>query len=93
MFEDRAERFDLGLMDALLETELAADEALGLADAGAIDGNDVGEHGYELYFTGDDPTVMWRVLEPVFAAAPVGWTRVELRNGLDDASPTVFVHD
>ena len=93
MFEDRPAEFDVGLMDALLETELAADEALGLADAGAIDGNDVGANGYELYFIGDDPRVMWQVLEPVFAAAPVAWTHVELRNGLDDTSPTVFVHD
>lgn len=93
MFEDRPAEFDTGLMDALLEMELAADEALGLANAGAIDGNDVGANGYELYFIGDDPMVMWRVLEPVFAAAPVAWTRVELRNGLDDTSPTVLVHD
>ncbi|MWC00385.1 hypothetical protein [Agromyces seonyuensis] len=89
-FEGTDEEFDLGIMDTLLETELAADEALAAADAGWIDGNDVGEHGYELYFVGQDAAAMWRVLEPVFADAPVPWTRVELRDGLEDENPVML---
>ena len=91
MFEDREPEFDSNLMDQLLETELAADDALTEAGAGGIDGNEVGAHGYELYFVGDDAEAMWRALEPVFADAPVAWTRVELRNGLEDASPRVLL--
>lgn len=66
-FEDTADRFDLGIMDALLETELAADAALRASAAGWIDGNEIGDHQYDLYFVGTDPEVMWTVLEPVFA--------------------------
>ncbi|KJL33862.1 hypothetical protein [Microbacterium azadirachtae] len=91
MFEDRESEFDSNLMDQLLETELAADDALAEAGAGGIDGNEVGAHSYELYFVGDDAEAMWRALEPVFAAAPVAWTRVELRNGLEDAAPRVLL--
>ncbi|MGW9184009.1 hypothetical protein [Agromyces sp. NPDC055661] len=93
MFEGRDDEFDVNLMDALLETELAADEALAAADAGWIDGNDVGAHGYELYFVGDDASTMWRALEPVFATAPVAWTRVELRNSFEDPAPKVLTQD
>lgn len=93
MFEDRPAEFDGGLMDALLETELSADEALGAAGVGRIDGNDVGAHGYELYFIGTDAAQMWDVLEPIFASAPVSWTRVELRNGLEDSAPRVLTRD
>lgn len=68
-------------------------QALADIDAGWIDGNDVGAHGYELYFVGNDPSEMWRALEPVFAAAPVAWTRVELRTSLEDPSPTVLTQN
>lgn len=88
MFEDRPKRFDDDLMKVLLDTELAADRALLAAGAGAIDGNDVGQHGYELYFAGHDAETMWKVLEPVFARAPVPWTRVELYSHGLDAKPT-----
>lgn len=90
MFEGRDDEFDGNLMDALLDTESAADQALADSNAGWIDGNDVGAHGYELYFVGNDPSEMWRALEPVFATAPVAWTRVELRKSLDDPSPKVL---
>jgi len=93
MFENREDEFDVNLMEALFETEMAADEALQIAEAGWIDGNDVGANGYELYFTGRDPKAMWQVLEPVFAQAPVAWTRVELRTGLEDPAPVVLVND
>lgn len=86
-FEDRDVDFDLSLMDAMLETELAADEALATADAGWIDGNDVGAGEYALYFVGADAERMWEILEPVFEEAPVMWTRVELRDGYEDPSP------
>ncbi len=90
IFEDRPEEFDGNLMEALFETEMRADEALAEANAGWIDGNDVGAYGYELYFVGEDVDVMWAALEPVFRDAPVAWTRVELRTGLDDPTPTVI---
>lgn len=92
-FEDRPEEFDVDLMDALLETELKADEALAEANAGWIDGNDVGANGYELYFVGSDVDSLWSALEPVFAEAPVAWTRVELRNGLEDPAPRIITAD
>ena len=90
MFEDRPEKFDGNLMDALLDTEMKADEALAEANAGMIDGNDVGAYGYELYFVGDDAESMWDILEPIFSDAPVAWTRVELRSGLEDPAPTLI---
>jgi hypothetical protein len=93
MFDARGNQFDAELMDLMLETELAADEALAAADAGWIDGNEVGDFGYELYFVGDDAEEMWSALEPVFADAPVPWTRVELRDGLDDPAPGVLTQD
>ena len=65
-------------MDVLLETEQAADEALQRAGAGLIDGNEIGEDEYELYFVGPDRERMWQVLEPVLAKAPLKWSRVEL---------------
>lgn len=93
VYEDRPNEFDGDLMEALLETELAADQALAQADAGWIDGNDVGDSTYELYFVGEDAELMWNVLEPVFSKAPVAWTRVELRNGLEDPAPTLLNRD
>ncbi|MDN4474213.1 hypothetical protein [Demequina zhanjiangensis] len=90
MFEDTDDQFDSGLMDALLDTEMAADAALAEAGAGWIDGNDVGDYSYELYFVGDDATEMWLLLDPIFADAPVAWTRVELRESLEDPSPEVL---
>ena len=93
MFEERPAEFDTNLMELLFETELKADEALGEAGAGWIDGNDVGAFGYELYFVGDDVDEMWEVLEPVFEDAPVAWTRVELRNSLEDPAPRVLTQE
>ena len=89
-FDDRQDEFDANLMDMLLETELKADEALAAAASGYIDGNDVGEHSYTLYFVGSDAGAMWTILEPMFAAAPVAWSRVELRDSFEDASPEVI---
>ena len=89
-FEDNHDYMAMDAVDGLLETELAADEALQRAEAGWIDGNDVGDNVYELYFVGWGRERMWGVLEPVFAGAPLPWTQVELRDGLDDPTPTVL---
>ena len=89
-FAGTDDEFDLDVMDALLETEGEADEALQSSGAGWIDGNDIGDHEYNLYFNGYDRTVMWGILEPIFADAPVSWSRVELRGGLDTDEPTVI---
>lgn len=89
-FGNTDDRFDLETMDALLETELAADEALQAQGAGWIDGNEIGDNVYELYFVGHDSTRMWQILEPIFGDAPVAWSRVELRSGFEDAAPTVL---
>lgn len=89
-FADDAETMPVGAMDLLLDTEMAADEALADAGAGFIDGNEIGDGSYDLYFVGDDSAEMWRVLEPVFAEAPVPWTSVQLLDGLEDPDPTVL---
>jgi hypothetical protein len=78
-------------MDALLPTEMAAIEALETAEAGYIDGNDVGQYEYQLYFVGEDRHVVWDTIEPVFAAAPIRWTRVELRRDFEDSEPEVLL--
>lgn len=39
--------------------------------AGVIDGNDLGQYGYEFYCAGHDAETMRRVLEPVSAESPV----------------------
>lgn len=89
-FEDTADTFDLETMDDLLETELSADEALRSAGIGWIDGNEVGEHQYDLYFVGTDREEMWGILKPIFASAPIPWSRAELRAGSEDGVPIVI---
>lgn len=78
------------LMDQMLPIEIAADQALQDAGAGAIDGNEVGAGAYDLYFAGGDPEEMWRVLEPILRDVPRTWDRAELRTSLDDEHPTVL---
>lgn len=78
-------------MDVLLETELAADAALQDASAGSIDGNEVGAGEYQLYFVGPDRHQMWEVLEPVFAKAPLKWSRVELYQTLAEDPDEVIL--
>jgi hypothetical protein len=80
-----------GWMEALLPVEMAAVEALEESDLGTIDGNDIGQHEYQLYFVGSDAAAMWHVLAPVFEGAPVAWARVELRNGLEDPAPSILM--
>jgi hypothetical protein len=75
--------------ESLAATETAGDDALQLLEAGWIDGNEFGEDSYDVYFVGPDRRIMWEVLEPIFAEAPVPWTSVELRRGLEDAAPVV----
>jgi hypothetical protein len=90
-FGGAEEPMPAGWMDALLPVEMAAVEALEGSGLGTIDGNEIGQYEYELYFVGSDAADMWEVLAPVFEEAPVAWTRVELRDGLEDPAPTVVV--
>lgn len=87
------EALPIGWMDALLPAEMAAVEALETSGLGYIDGNEIGDHGYELYFVGSDRHAVWGVLEPELRDAPVPWTRVELRTHLEDVDPIVLVRD
>jgi hypothetical protein len=89
-FGGTADRFDLDVLDSLFSTENAADEALQGAGAGWLDGNEIGDHQYDVYFTGYDSEVMWSIIGPIFAGAPAEWTRIELRDGLNDMDATVF---
>lgn len=81
----------VGWMDRLLPVEEAAIEALEGSGLGSIDGNEIGDHGYELYFVGNDRHAMWAALESVLRESPVPWTRVELRVDLEDPDPIVLV--
>lgn len=84
------DEFPADAMDALLATELAADEALSAAGAGMIDGNEIGDGMYQLFFVGVDRHRMWGLLEPVFADAPIPWSRVELFTSLEGESEVVL---
>jgi hypothetical protein len=75
--------------ESLAATEIAGDDALQLLEAGWIDGNEFVDDSYDVYFVGPDRRIMWEVLEPIFADAPVPWTSVELRRGLEDEAPVV----
>ena len=77
-------------MMLLLDSELAADEALQAAGAGFIDGNEVGQGTYDMYFVGSDREELWSVLEPILADAPESWVRVEMRDGLEDQTPIIL---
>lgn len=85
------EQMPVGWMDQLLPTEMAAIEALESADVGTIDGNEIGDGTYELYFVGDDREEVWEVLAPIFEDAPIPWSRVELRLELEDPDPIVLL--
>lgn len=74
-------------MMRLLATELAANAALQAAGAGVLDGNEIGQGTYDMYFLGSDREVMWDILEPILAHAPAAWTKAELRDGFDDDAP------
>lgn len=77
----------------LLDTEMAADAALAEAGLGWIDGNEIGDESYDLYFAGSDAAAMWCVLEPVLEDGPVAWTYAELRETLEDPDPTLVIND
>ncbi len=81
---------DMDPMQTLLDTEVAAEEALQDEGVGYIDGNEAGADQYDLYFVGSDSEVMWEILEPILAEAPIAWGRVELRDGLEDTSPILI---
>jgi len=78
-------------MGVLLETESAADAALQDAGAGSLDGNELGTGEYQLYFVGPDRHQMWQILEPVFAKAPLQWSRVELYQTLAEDPDKVIL--
>lgn len=79
-----------GLMDALEGSEREADQALQRAEAGAIEGNDVGDNEYQLYFVGADRDAMWGIVQPILERAPVKWDRVRLMHGVEDPNPRVI---
>lgn len=82
-FEFSGDDTEIDVMDALLATEIELDAALVEQGLGWIDGNEVGQGSYDLYFNGDDHDEMWGVLKPILATAPMKWTRVELRDSLE----------
>lgn len=77
-------------MMMLLDSELAADEALQNAAAGFIDGNEIGQDTYDMYFIGQDRERMWSIIEPILGDAREEWIRVELRDGLEDQDPIII---
>lgn len=74
----------------MLRTEMAADSALQAAGAGYIDGNEVGQGTYEMYFVGKHRIHGGKIVKPILDDAPVAWTKAELLDGLDDESPIVI---
>lgn len=92
-FGGATEALPVGWMDQVLPIEGAAIEALEESGVGYIDGNEIGGHGYELYFVGEDRHAVWSALEPVFRGSPIPWTRVELRDELEDPNPVVLTPD
>ena len=68
---------------------MTADAALQAAGVGAIDGNEVGQGVYAMYFFGTDREAMWAIIEPILDDAPAEWTKAELRDGLDDDAPII----
>ena len=90
-FSGAEDAFPVGWMDALLPLEEAAIDALAESGTGDIDGNEIGEHGYELYFVGEDRHAVWATIEPIFRDSPVPWSKVELRSSLEDSDPIVLL--
>ena len=84
-------RLSFNEMDALLDSALVADTALGDAGAGAVGGNEEGDGEYRLSFVGVDRHRMWQILEPVFAEAPLKWSRVELFQDLGEDPDEVIL--
>ncbi len=90
-YADTEAKFSTHSMDALEETELEADEALSEAGLGMIDGNEIGDHSYQLFFAGSDRHRMWGVLEPILEKAPIRWSRVELFTSIDKTADEVIL--
>ena len=74
----------------LESTEYIADDALQDEGLGQIDGNEIGQDSYDIYFVGFDRDPMWEALAPIFADASLQWTSVELYDGLEDPDPITF---
>ena len=61
----------VAFMDTTLDFELQADAALQAVDLGYLDGNEIGEGQYSLYFYGPDSTSMWEVIQPPSHELPI----------------------
>jgi hypothetical protein len=73
------EGMDAGaFMDSTLDFEIAADELLRSSDLGYLDGNEIGQAEYSLYFYGPDSTSMWELIEPLTDEFKVRPTRAYL---------------
>ena len=68
----------VAFMDTTLDFELAADAALQSNDLGYLDGNEIGQGEYSLYFYGPDSTSMWELIEPLTDQLEVPPTRAYL---------------
>lgn len=80
-------------LEAMWAVEDEAMEALEEADAGYIDGNEIGAGEYSLYFYGTNRETMWEVLKPILEEAPIPLSRVELWPPEDDAEPTIIQYE
>lgn len=78
------------LLDIMWPLEERAMTAIESAGLGYLDGNEVGDSEYSLYFFGDDREAMWKVLEPIMTTAPYPLARVELWPPGRDAEPRVI---
>ena len=86
------ETMPISIMDALKDTELEASAALDRTGVGFMDGNDIGDGEYQLYFGGQDREAVWRIVQPILDRAPVKWDKATLSTSNDDDDPTVLVN-
>lgn len=78
------------LLDVMWPLEDRAMTAIESAGLGYLDGNEVGDSEYSLYFFGDDREAMWKLLEPIMSTAPYPLARVELWPPGREAEPLVI---
>ncbi len=93
VFTLEAEFGSESLLDDMWPVEERAMEALEHAGAGYIDGNEIGDSEYALYFYGTDREVMWSLLKPVLEDAPIPLTRVALWPPGEAAEPTIIQYE
>jgi hypothetical protein len=90
VFELESEFGSPWLLTNMWPTEEAAIVALEEAGLGTIDGNEIGDSTYALYFYGDDSEAMWREIEPIMRDAPVPVAYVELWPDTFESEPRVI---